>query len=305
MSERIVYMNGEYIAESQAKISIFDHSFYFGDAVYDTSRTVRHKPYKFKEHIERLYRSLRYLRINPRMTPQEMLAATEEVVRRNVPLLAENDDYWVIQNVSRGLIEPGVTRSPTAGGRPTVVIFCEAISFKTFASRFTEGVKLFTPSTRRTPPQCLDPKVKTRNYLNHMLAELEAKEVNPEYTALMLDLEGNITEHINSNFFIVADGGLVTPGPKNVLCGISRQTVMVLAVELGIPVRERDIQVYDALNADEAFITSTSCCIAPVSMINGVCIGNGKVPGPITKRLTDAWSEAIGLDIVGQFLSRR
>lgn len=303
MEERTVYMNGEFIPESEAKTSIFDRSFYMGDAVFDTSRSLRHKPYKFQEHIDRLYNSLKYMRIDPGLSMQEMLEISEEVLRRNVPLLDKEDDYWLSQNISRGVITPLYGHMDfLAAGKPTVVVFCEPIPFAAFAPFMKNGIDLATPSIRRTPPQCLDSKIKARNYINHILAEIEAQQISPECHALMLDLNGYITENTGANFFTVSKGRLLTPGRHNILCGISRQTVIELANELGIPVIEDDrITVYDVYNSEEAFITSTSCCMAPVRGLNGVKIGD-RIPGPITELLQNTWSEKVGIDIVYQFL---
>lgn len=301
MKERVVYINGQFLPESEGKISFLDKGFFLGDAVFDTARTFKHKPYKFKEHIERLYRSLRYVRIDPGMDEDEMMRITLEVLAANVPLLKENDDYWVTQSVSSGLL----TTPPTdlRGGEATVVICCRPICFKEYAEYFKSGIGLVTPSIRDVPPQCLDPKIKARNYLNHIIADLEAKQVDPHATPLLLDINGYVTETLGANFFLARGGELMTPGRHNILCGISRQTVTELAKGLDIPVIEDNyITVYDVYNADEAFLTTTSYNMAPVSHLNGVKIGK-EIPGPLTKRFLDAWSESVGVDIVGQFLS--
>lgn len=301
---RIVYLNGETVPESEAKISFQDSGFLLGCAVYEATRTFAHKPFKLKNHIDRLYRSMHFARIDPEMTKEQMEKTTLEVLEKNLPLIGRNEDYWIYHYVSRGLYR-GLSfyANPIRqDGQATILIYCLPIEFGAFAKYYLTGVHAVTPSIRRDPPMCLDPKMKTINRLNCVLAELEARLTDPEAWSLILDIDGNIAENKGGNFFIVKDGGLRTPGPRNILCGISRQTVLELAAELKIPAKECDLQVYDAINADEAFFTTTSYCILPVTGINGLIVGDG-VPGPITKRLLAAWSEMVGVDIVQQALS--
>ena len=294
MCEPTVYINGQFVPVSAAKVSVFDRGFRLGDAVFDTARTFRHRPYKLREHLERLYRSLRYIRLDPGMTMDEIEAITLQVVEQNIPLLQDNDDVWIHQIISRGLLR--------TSGSPTVVIMTEPLPFASFARYYKIGVSCLTPSIRHTPLQSVEPRVKTVSRLNLVLAELEAQQADPDAYALLLDLEGHITEYTSGNFFMVCKGSLVTPFERTSLGGVSRETVLELAEELGIPTREANITPYDAYNADEAFITSTSKCILPVGRLNGIRIGN-RVPGPLTKRLLDTWSARVEVDIVEQALS--
>jgi branched-chain amino acid aminotransferase len=294
MNEPIVYVNGSFVPASQASISVFDRGFRLGDAVFDTARTFRHRPYKLREHLERLQRSLHYIRLDPGMSLEQMEAVTLQVVEQNRPLWAENDDVWVTQVVSRGAL-----RTP---GSPTVVILTEPLPFASFARFHKFGLSMITPGIRHTPPQCVEPRVKTVSRLNLVLAEQEAQQADPDAWALLLDPEGNITEYTSGNFFIVRQGNLITPFERSSLGGISREIVLEFAEELGIPAREANITPYDACNADEAFITSTSKCILPVGRLNGIRIGT-RIPGPVTKRLLDTWSARVEVDIVEQALS--
>ena len=294
MSEPVVYVNGRLLPASQAAISVFDRGFRVGDGVFDTARTFRHRPYKLREHIERLYRSMHYIRLNPGITPDDMEAQTLRVVEHNMPLMDADDDVWITQVVSRGLL-----RTPNAAA--TVVILTEPLPFASFARYHQLGVSLVTPGIRHTPPQCVEPRAKTVSRMNLVLAEMEAQQQDPEAWALLLDLEGHITEYSSGNFFLVRKGSLITPFERQSLGGIARETVLEFAEELGIPTREADITPYDAYNADEAFITSTSKCVLPVGRLNGIRIGQ-QIPGPITKRLLDTWSARVEVDIVGQAL---
>jgi len=293
MSEPIVYVNGRLVPASQATVSVFDRGFRMGDGVFDTARTFGHRPYKLREHIERLYRSLYYIRIDPGMSMQDMEARTLDVVTHNVALLAPHDDVWITQVISRGPLR--------TQGAPTVIILTEPLPFATFARYHKIGVPLVTPAIRHTPPQSVEPRAKTVSRMNLVLAELEAQQRDADAWALLLDLDGNITEYSSGNFFMVRKGSLITPFERNALGGISREVVFELAEELGIPCREADITPYDVYNADEAFITSTSKCIIPVGQLNGLKIGR-HIPGPVTKRLLDIWSARVELDIVEQAL---
>ena len=174
-------------------------------------------------------------------------------------------------------------------------------AFEEFARDYLDGVKLVIPSTRRIPPQCLEPKAKINNKMNHNMAIFEARQVDPHAIPLMLDLDGNISESNAHNFFLVLDGKLCTPSNKNVLDGITKQALYELAANLEIEVVDGNFTPYDAYNAEEAFLASTSPTILPVQSINGVR-PTKEIPGPITKRLMQGWSKMVGLDIVEQAL---
>jgi branched-chain amino acid aminotransferase len=155
---------------------------------------------------------------------------------------------------------------------------------------------------RRVPPDSLTPRAKTHNYLNLITADLEVHAQNPDAWAVLLDVNGNLCEGLGSNIFVVREGRVLTPRERFVLPGVSRETVIEHAAELGIPLAEADIDLYDAYTADEAFITSTSFCICPVRSVNGTRVGDGSVPGPVTRRLTEAYVRLVGHDFVAQYL---
>jgi branched-chain amino acid aminotransferase len=148
----------------------------------------------------------------------------------------------------------------------------------------------------------MSPRAKVHNYVNMVQAELEVKAQNPKAWAILLDIHGNIAEGMGSNFFIVKNGVVITPRDQYVLGGISRETVLELARQLRLEAKEADIDLFDAYTAEEAFVTSTSFCICPVGSINGSTIGTGEIPGPVTGRLLQAYSELVGIDIVQQYL---
>ena len=288
-----VYVNGQLVPESQAVVSALDRGLRWGDAVYDVERTFAGQVHKLGAHMDRLYRSLLYTRIDPGMTKEEMEKATLEVVEANRPLLGPNDDFLVAQVVTRGLVKPKLR------DKATVVIYCQSVPFDEFAQKYGTGVRLVTPATRRTPPECLSPKAKISNKMNHFMAQFEAKQVDPEALALMLDLHGNVVEAEGANFLFVADGCLKIPNRRQVLPGIAMETVLELAENLGIGVEEGDYTAFDVYQADEAFLTATSYCVLPVASLNGLQIGE-ETPGPVTKALLAAWSETVGMDIVDQ-----
>lgn len=292
--ERIVYLNGEFVQESQAVISVRDRGFVYGDAVFDTTRTFGGRIFKLSEHMDRFFNSLRYLRMQPPLTKQQFADITMQVLEANLPLLEEGGDYWVTQRVTRG----------APGGSPTVIVECVPLPFAQRAAYYRDGMPVIVPSVRRTPPDAMSPRAKMHNYINLVLATQEVEAQNPDAWPILLDMNGNLCEGPGANIFLVKDGEVLTPREQYVLAGISRETAIDLAHELGVPLREADLDLYDAYTADEAFITSTSFCIVPVSSFNGNAIGSDGVPGPITDRLTKAYSGLVGVDIAAQYLAR-
>jgi branched-chain amino acid aminotransferase len=299
-TEAICYLNGEFVPESEAKVSIIDRGFNAGDGVYDVTRTFGHRPFRLNDHIARLYRSLRYTRIDCGLPIREMERLSLEVLERNRHFLGPEDDYVIWQVVSRGIQHSTVTRK--ANGRATVAIWCMPVDFAGFARDYVEGGTLVTPSTRRAPSECLEAKAKITNKMNHHVALAEARLADQSCSALMLDIYGNITETHRANFFFVTGGKLFTPRDKNVLGGVTRAVLMEMAGKLGVPVAEGDYTPFDVYNADEAFTAGTSITITPIRSLDGIAIGT-KVPGPITLKLLKAWNEMVGMDIVGQALA--
>ena len=295
----IVFFNGELRPESEVGISIRDRGFIYGDAVFDATRTFNGTPFKLRQHIHRLYDSLRYLRIDVGMNMDEMERWSLEVVKHNHPLLPANQDLWVMQRISRGV----EITLPGEESKPTVLIETHAIPFARRASLYRDGAHVITPSVPRIPPRFISPRAKTHNYLNLVLGDLEAQATEPDSWAVLLDENGNLTEGRGSNIFLVKDGVVATPQGQFVLEGITRSTVLDLARGLDLPTEERDLDLFDAYTADEAFLTSTSLCICPISAVNGAPIRDGSVPGPITQRLMSAFADLAGMDYVDQYLS--
>ena len=224
---------------------------------------------------------------------------TLEVVNHNYPLLPPNQDTWVMQRISRGV----EATQPGEEATPTVLIESHAIPFAIRSTLYRDGIRVTTPSVPRTPPRFMSPRAKTHNYLNMVLGDLEAQGTDPGSWAVLLDENGNLTEGKGSNIFLVKDGMVVTPRSQFVLEGITRDIVLDLSNGLGLPNEEKDLDLFDAYTADEAFLTSTSLCICPVVSVNGATMGDGRVPGPITQRLPSAFSDLAGMDYVAQYLS--
>jgi branched-chain amino acid aminotransferase len=294
MQEGICYVNGSFVPASEAKVSIFDRGFTSGEGVYDVTRSFGHKLFKLDEHIARLYRSLKYVRIDCGMPIEAMKKLSTEVFERNKNLMAPDDDCALWQVVSRG--NDRLAKGKVAA---TVTVFCVPIAYHNFAREYVEGCIVVTPSTRRIPPQSLEAKAKITNKVNHTMAAFEAKQVNPRATPLMLDLDGNISETHLGNFFFVQNGKLCTSTDRTVLGGVTRATLFSMAGELGIPVVEGNFTPYDVYCADEAFTASTSPSVVPVKSLNGVAIGTA-LPGPITLTLMREWEKMVGIDFVSQ-----
>ena len=280
------------------KIDPLDRGFLFGDVVYDAARTFNGEIFRMREHIDRLYRSLKYVGIDPGLSAEKMLNTCEELVQRNESQRGAIGDY---------MIHPFVTRGPFRGIReraqmapvPTVGVLLWPLNFAGFAQNYIEGVHGVIVRTRSYSPEMLDPKVKHHSRMSFNMAELEAATVDPNAKPILTDADGNLTEGIGYNVLLVTDGVIRSPDDRSILQGVSRGMVFDLARQLEIPFVEEDLQPYDLYTADEAFFSTTSRCIEPVTRVDMRQIGDGK-PGPITQQLLAAWSEAVGMDIVDQ-----
>jgi branched-chain amino acid aminotransferase len=234
------------------------------------------------------------VRIDPGLSPDELERISEEVIARNEPLREEAGDYQIWQFVTRGR-----GRWAHKAGPPAVGVCVRQIGFSRYATLYDVGAHGVIVRTRSFSPDALDPKVKNFSRMNFNLAELEASDVDPEGWPILTDSRGNLTEGVGYNLFLVTRGTIRTPGDRGVLQGVSRAMVFDLGRELGIPVVEEDLQPYDLYTADEAFFTSTSPCVLPVTRVDRRPVGAG-TPGPIVARLLGAWSEIVGVDIVAQ-----
>jgi branched-chain amino acid aminotransferase len=296
--ERLVYFNGKMVPEKEVKISVFDIGFMYGATFMEAVRTFNHEYFKLYEHLERLDKTFRYVGLGSLVSKKKMEDIFNMVLEKNIHLTDKDDDCWVCANVTPGVGFPHPLMKQK-DLTPTIVVYSVRLPHNEYVKYYTEGRPAVIPIIRNIPPQCMDPRCKTRSRLHYFIAKREALERDPESFALLLDINGNLTESSGSNFFIASNGILYTSTPHNILNGISRQIVIELASELNIPVHERDLSLYDAYNADEAFFTTTSYCILPISKINNIKVGK-QIPGDLTKKLLDLWSKKVGVDIVGQ-----
>ncbi len=305
-SSRRVWWNGTLIPESEAKISIYDSALMFGDMVFEMTRSFRGVQFKLREHLERLYASMKAVHLSIDLTIEQMEAACLETIEANRAAFADDDEHRLMIDISRGLLSIYEQNVTGVAGGPNVIIadFPLRWTVAAMAPLFDSGINAVIPSQRAIPAHLLDPKIKNRSRLHYLMANVEASHWDGDNNwALLLDPDGFIAEGTGDNFLIVKDGTIVSPEGRNILRGISRAYVMEeLAPQLHLPCVERNIEAYDVMNADEAFMTATPFCILPVTALNGTPIGNGRT-GAITQKLLDTWGSNVGVDIVGQIRS--
>lgn len=298
---RVVWFNGELVPESEAKVSIYDSALMFGDMVFEMTRSFNKKQFKLREHLERLYASIKYVRIPLEMSIDEMEKHIYETIEANDPLFGADDEHRLMIDVSRGILSiyQGIVGAHKG---PNVIIanFPLRWTVAGMGKLFDMGINAVITSQRAIPAQLLEPKVKNRSRLHYLMANIESSNYEGENNwALLLDPDGFIAEGTGDNFFIIKDNVIITPEPRNILRGISRAYIFELAQKLGLSCIEKNIEPYDVVNADEAFMTGTPFCILPVSSLNSIPIGSGPM-GKITRRLLDAWSSEVGVDIIWQ-----
>lgn len=300
-SGRVVYHNGIFVPEADAKVSIFDSALMFGDMVFEMTRSFNKKQFKLKEHLERLYAGIKILRIPLKMTIDEMESLCYEVIERNEPIFTDTDEHRLMINVSRGPL--GIYSQifdSKQGCTVTIADFPLKWTVVDMGNLFDVGINAVIPSQRTIPAHLLDPKIKNRSRIHYQMANIEVSQFKGDNNwALLLDTDGFIAEGTGDNFFIVKNNTIITPEGRNVLRGVSREYIFELADKLKLSCIEKNIEPYDVYTADEAFMTGTPFCLLPVTELNGIKIQNGK-PGHVTKRLIDAWGYAVGVDIVAQ-----
>lgn len=300
MFERLVYFNGEVVPEFEARVSIFDSALMFGDMAFEMTRTFGHKPFKLRQHLDRLYGSLRLLEIDCGLSIDEMEQVTLETLDRNLPTEADDVDWQIMHDVSSGPLPSYRSLFPN-GGRPTVSINCWPLitHMGNFAPKYETGVDIVVPAQQALPAHLVDPKAKTRSRLHYQMAQLQGRRMGESVWPVLLDPDGFLAEGPGWNIFLIRDGVLYTPEPRNILLGVSRATTIGLARELGIPVRETNLGRYEALHADEIVCTATTYCLVHGVSFEGQSIGDGS-PGPVFRKLMDAWNGLAKLDIRAQ-----
>lgn len=282
-----IYLNGEFVPEEKAVVSVFDHGLLYGDGVFEGIRAYHNRVFKLQEHIERFYESARTIMLELPLGQEEMSEVVLETCRRN-----NLRDAYIRLVATRGIGDLGL--DPRKCKKPT--IFCIAASIQLYPEElYTKGLEVVTVATRRNLSEACNPRVKSLNYLNNIYGKIEANLAGvPE--AIMLNQEGYVAEATGDNIFLVKKGKLITPPSyAGILEGVTRNCVMDLARERGITVEEKLFTRHDVYNADECFLTGTAAELIPVVKVDGRTIGNGK-PGEITWELIRAFRELTKVD---------
>ena len=299
---RLVYWNGNFIPESEARVSIYDSALMFGDTVFEMTRSFNKKQFKLREHLERLYASINYLRIPVEMSIDEMEKAVYETIEKNEHLFGDDDEHRIMIDVTRGLLSlyDGNISGISSGPNIIIADFPLRWTVQSMAHLYDTGINAVIPSQRAIPARLLEPKVKNRSRVHYLMANIEVSQMaGKDNWALLLDEDGYITEGTGDNFFIVKNGEVITPEGRNILRGISREYIFELCAELSLKCIEKNIEPYDVYTADEAFMTATPFCMLPVMRFCGESIGSGDM-GEITKTLLSKWSDNVGVDIAKQ-----
>src|SRR6202171_3043242 len=280
--DAMIFIDGKFYSEANAKISVFDHGLLYGDGIFEGIRFYNGRVFRLEEHLERLWDSARSICLEIPIGRGEMTEALLETIRQN----GLNEGY-VRLVVTRGVGNLGL--NPTQCKRPSVIIIATTIAL--YSKEVCEtGLTVVTCATRRTGTAALNPAVKSLNYLNNVMARIEANLAGAD-EALMLNDAGNVAECTADNVFIIKRGQIFTPPiSAGALSGITRSVVFEIAAELTVKITEADITRHDVFIADESFLTGTAAEIIPVIKADGRPIGNGK-PGPITARMIARFRE--------------
>ncbi len=268
-----VYIDGKFYPKAEAKVSVFDHGYLYGDGIFEGIRLYQGCVFRLEEHLERLEMSAKAICLQLPWTRQEISDIVCESCRRN-----QLSDGYIRLVISRGVGDLGL--SPKNCPKPSIV--CIADSIKLYPEElYTSGMKIITAATRRISPAALPPMIKSLNYLNNILAKMEAQQ-HGFHECLMLNEQGYVAECTGDNVFLIHRGKLITPAAHSgALVGITRQVALEIAASLKIPVVETNVTRYDVWNADECFLTGTAAEVIPVVEVDARTIGNGK-PGPLT-----------------------
>lgn len=282
--ELFVYVDGEYYPKSQAKISVYDHGLLYGDGVFEGIRAYNGVVFKLKEHIDRLYRSAHAIMLQIPVSKEEMIKIVLETLRRN-----QLKDAYIRLVVTRGVGDLGL--DPRKCQKPTIIVITDTIALHKGEAK-EKGITAMLTWVKRDPVDATTHEIKSLNYLNSILAKIEAN-INGVDEAICLDKNSYICEGAAENIFIVKNGRIYTPpNYTGALPGITAEAVKELAKSLGYEVVEKNITPYELFTADEVFLTGTAAEIVPVREINKRQIGNGK-PGPITRRLMEEFPKLV------------
>jgi len=278
---KLIYLNGKFVPEEQATVSVFDHGFLYGDGVFEGIRAYDGRVFRLEDHVRRLFDSAQAIMLNIPLTEEEMCQTILETLRKN-----NLRNAYIRPIVSRGYGDLGL--DPNKCPKPSVIII--AVEWGAmYGDLYEVGLTAVSVSVRRNSPDSLPPNIKSLNYLNNILAKIEAN-IKGGNEAIILDSRGLVSEGSGDNIFVIKDGQISTPHTINNLKGITRAAVMDLAEIRGNPIQEKELGLFDLYTADEVFVTGTAAEVAPVTKVDGRVIGTGK-PGPITKELMAAFKE--------------
>ena len=295
----VAYINGAFVPKEEAKISVYDHGYLYGDGIFEGIRAYNGRIFRLDRHLDRLYDSARYLMLEIPLSKPEMSAAIVETVRR-----CGLRDAYIRPVISRGVGDLGL--DPRKCKVPTVVIIVDTIQLYP-KEAYERGLRAVTAAVRKVRPDAVSVQAKTLNYLNSILARLEANRAGVE-EALMLQGDGYVCECSADNIFLVRGGEVWTPPAHlGILQGVTREAVMELARRQGLPMLERVFTLYDVYTADECFLTGTGAEVGPVVEVDSRRIAAG-TPGPITQRLIAAFRDLVmreGTPIYGEEVAER
>jgi branched-chain amino acid aminotransferase len=284
-----VWIDGKLYEKPDAKVSVYDHGLLYGDGVFEGIRVYHGRIFELEAHLRRLFESAKAIRLTIPMTAAELTAAMEQTVRAN-----DFTDCYIRLIVTRGQGPLGI--DPLRCARPSVILIADTIAIYP-KELYEKGISVITSSVIRNHPGALSPRIKSLNYLNNILARLEAHDAGVA-EAIMLNHHGNVAEGTVQNIFIVRDGAVSTPAvTEGALEGVTRKVMLMLSQRLGLPTFERVIERIDLYNADEMFMTGTGAELMPVTKVDGRSVGNGEV-GPITRKLITAFKAHVK-DVAG------
>ena len=294
-----MYFDGDYLLESQPLFGVSDTAQMWGYSVSDTIRTFGKKLHGASDHISRLVNSCSEANIDLDISPSDIQTILSHLVEKNTLLVAPEDEFLIITYV----IGNWTFNLPDADDYPPsrLLIHCSTINFTEHAKFFTEGQKVRTSTIKQIPSESLPATIKHRSRMHFVIADKEVKSIEPDASPLLLDYNENISESIYANFFIVKDNTIQTPPIQNILPGITRKKIITLAKQIELRIEEKHLTLEDAYSAEEAFFTSTSRIITPISSIDGISIGD-VIPGELTQKLLMEYGKNVGVDIVDQFL---
>jgi branched-subunit amino acid aminotransferase/4-amino-4-deoxychorismate lyase len=300
MTEPLAFLNGGLIPQAQASLALNDAGFVFGATVTDLCRTFRHRLYRWPDHRARFRRSCAAAFLDVPLDDAAITLKAEELIAHNGALIDAHSDLALVLFATPGPIGYYLGQASAAGAQPTFGMHTFPLPCARYRPWIADGIALATPDVCAVPAVCVDPHIKQRSRMHWWLAEQEVRRTHPGAQALLLDLDGNVTETASANFLLVRNNTIISPPRDRILDGISLGVVSELAAGLGIPMAYRPITLEECHEADEALLTCTTYCLAGVRQINERALA---WPGPMLRRLLAAWNTAVGLDIHQQILT--